>query len=383
MTTEISTLRKLLSRDLMDVIIRIGLVVLLVVLCYRVVAPFFSLILWALILAVALYPAHQALARRLGGRQGASAMLIVLTAMLLIGLPTVILGASFAGHLHDGYSAFQNDTLKMRKPDPAVAQWPLVGPRVYTLWNSAAEDLPGLIRVNKVQLENLSLHALSVAANTAGAIAVFLGSLVIAGIIMAYGGSGSAAMRRILCRLSDEERGPRLQRLSTATVRSVASGVIGVAFIQALLLGTGFLFAGIPAAGVLAFVVLLVGIVQLPALIVTLPAIGYLWWAGDSSTMSNVFFSAYLIIAGMADNVLKPMLLGRGVDAPMPVILIGALGGMVTGGIIGLFAGAVVLTVGYQIFLEWVAATGTNTDEPGQPPADAPETSGLRSPAQA
>ena len=130
MTTEILTLRKHLSRDLMDVIIRIGLILLLVVLCYRVVAPFFSLILWALILAVARYPAHQALAIRLGGRQGASAILIVLTAMLLIGMPTAILGASFAGHLHDGYSAFQNDTLKMRKPDPAVAQWPLVGPRV-------------------------------------------------------------------------------------------------------------------------------------------------------------------------------------------------------------------------------------------------------------
>ncbi len=376
MNLETSTLRQILSRDLIDTIIRIGLIVVLVVLCYRVVAPFVSLILWALILAVALYPAHQALARRLGGRQGTSASLIVLIAMLVIGLPTALLGGSFAGHLHDAYSAFQNDSMTMRKPDPAVAEWPIVGPQVNTLWNSAADDLPGFLGANKVPLEKLSRHAFSVAANTAGAIAVFLGSLIIAGIVMAYGEAGSDAIRRILWRLTDPDRGSRLQRLTTATIRSVATGVIGVAFIQALLLGIGFLAAGIPAAGVLAFIVLLVGIAQLPALIVSLPAIGYIWWTGDSSTTSNVVFSLYLIIAGMADNVLKPLLLGRGVDAPMPVILIGALGGMVTGGIIGLFAGAVVLAVSYQLFMEWIAVTAANTDEPGQPAAATGETPG-------
>jgi predicted PurR-regulated permease PerM len=127
-----------------------------------------------------------------------------------------------------------------------------------------------------------------------------------------------------------------------------------VAFIQALLLGIGFLFAGIPAAGVLALVVLLLGILQAPAVLVSLPAIGYLWWSGDGSTAMNVVWTAYLVIAGFADNVLKPLLLGRGVDVPMPVILLGALGGMVSGGIIGLFIGAVVLAVGYQLFMDWV-----------------------------
>jgi predicted PurR-regulated permease PerM len=145
-----------------------------------------------------------------------------------------------------------------------------------------------------------------------------------------------------------------LQSLSAATVRSVAIGVIGVAFIQALLLGIGFIMAGIPAAGVLALVVMLIGIVQLPAAIISLPVIAYLWWAGDGSTMSNIFYSIYLLVAGMADNVLKPLLLGRGVDAPMPVILLGALGGMASGGIIGLFVGAVLLAVGYQVFMDWV-----------------------------
>ena len=99
---------------------------------------------------------------------------------------------------------------------------------------------------------------------------------------------------------------------------------------------------------------MLLGIMQLPALLISLPAIAYLWWLGDASTVINIFLSIYLVVAGMADNVLKPILLGRGVDAPMPVILLGALGGMVSSGIIGMFIGAVLLAVGYQVFMEWV-----------------------------
>lgn len=182
----------------------------------------------------------------------------------------------------------------------------------------------------------------------------FLGSLIIAGIMMAYGEAGSGAMQRIISRLAGPAKGPQLHSLSTATIRSVATGVIGVAFIQALLLGVGFVLAEIPAAGVLAVVVMLLGIVQLPAALVSLPAIAYLWVSGDASTTSNIVYTIYLLVAGLADNVLKPLLLGRGVDAPMPVVLLGALGGMVSAGIIGLFIGAVLLAVGYQVFMTWV-----------------------------
>ena len=140
-------------------------------------------------------------------------------------------------------------------------------------------------------------------------------------------------------------------------MRSVATGVVGVAFIQALLLGLGFIFAGVPAAGVLAIVVLVLGIVQLPPTLVAVPVIIYLWMGGDASTTSNIFFTVYLMLAGMADNVLKPLLLGRGVDVPMPIVLFGALGGMVSAGIIGLFIGAILLSVGYQLFIDWVAET--------------------------
>jgi predicted PurR-regulated permease PerM len=100
---------------------------------------------------------------------------------------------------------------------------------------------------------------------------------------------------------------------------------------------------------------LVLGIAQVPALLVTLPVIVYVWASGSYGTTAAIVYSVLLFIGGMLDNVLKPLLLGRGVDAPMPVILLGALGGLATSGILGMFIGATLLTLGYQIFMRWVA----------------------------
>lgn len=354
MQLDLNAVRKLLSKDLVDVFVRVGLIAFLVVMSVRVVAPFLGIASWALVLAVTLYPLQQGLANRMGGRQGSSATLVVVAGLLLLGVPSVMLATAFATNVQDWHAAFESNSVSIRAPSPSVAEWPLIGEKLYAVWSQASQDLPALLDKLQPQLGTVSKAMLGMVANTAGGLLSFLGSLVIAGIIMAYGRSGNAAMLQIANRLVGPAKGPRFHSLSTATIRSVATGVIGVAFIQALLLGTGFILAGIPAAGVLAMLALFLGIAQLPALLVSLPAIAYLWWSGDSTIM-NVFFTAYLLLMGMADGVLKPLLLGRGVDAPMPIILIGALGGMVTGGMIGLFLGAVLLTLGYKVFMEWVA----------------------------
>lgn len=191
---------------------------------------------------------------------------------------------------------------------------------------------------------------------------LLFGAFVIAGVMMAYGQAGIGAMRRVFNRFVGEAGGCKLQALCTGTVRSVAVGVLGVALIQAILFGLGFMLIGLKAAGVLALITLFIGIIQVPALIVALPVIAYMWTAGDASTAMNVVFTIYFMVAALSDNVLKPMLLGRGVDAPMPIILIGALGGMVSAGFIGLFIGAVVLAVGYKIFMSWVAEDSAQDD---------------------
>jgi len=345
--------RETLSSDLTDVFIRIGLIAFLVVMSLKIFSPFMGLILWALILAVTLYPLHQRIAKKLGDKQGRAATLMVLCGILFIGIPTAILAGSLADFVHEKHTAFENNTISIKQPPASVAEWPIVGTKVHEFWNLAANDLPALLKKLQPQLGDFSKAVLGFVASTASGIFQFLFSLIISGIMMAFGQSGSAAMLRIVRRLAGQEKGEQLFKLSTATIRSVSMGVIGVAFIQALLLGVGFMLADVPAAALLAIVVLALGIAQLPATLITLPVIAYLWWSGDS-TLVNVFFTVYLIIAGLADNVLKPLFLGRGVEAPMPIILLGALGGMVTGGLIGLFVGAVLLALAYVIFMDWV-----------------------------
>lgn len=366
MQTDNTAFRALMSKDLTDILIRVGLIALLVVLCVKIFAPFLPLMLWALILAVTLYPLHQKLAARMGGREGGAATALVLAGLLLIGLPTVMLGMSFAEQVQGIYDGLKSETLAIKPPPASIAEWPLVGAKLHELWSQASENLPALLQEMKPQLSGFAKTALGMVASTAGSIFQFLGSLIIAGIMMAYGQAGSASMQKIFCRFSTPEKGPEMHRLSTLTIRSVALGVIGIAFIQALLVGIGFVWADIPAAGVLAVVLLVIGIAQLPALILTLPVIGYIWSTGDAGNTHNILVTVYLLVAGAVDGFLKPLLLGRGVDVPMPVVLLGALGGMVTAGMIGLFIGAVLLGIGYQIFMAWVGGDNSapQDDEP-------------------
>jgi len=342
------------SRLMIDVFIRAGLVLALVLLCYHIFSPFLSMMLWALILAVTIHPLHLKLAAALGGRQGRAATLIVLVAALVIVTPTVMLASEFGDSVHDVVKGVRDNTLAIPAPPEKVASWPLIGRRAHTLWTQAHDDLPSLIKSMQPKIGDLATKVLGIVAGLGGGLIMFLFSFVVAGIMMAFGEAGAAATLRIFERIAGLEHGPGLARLSTATVRAVASGVIGIACIQALLVGVCLLVAGIPFAGVLALIVLVLGIAQVPALLVTLPAIAYLWMSGHYEAVPAAVYTVALFLAGMADNVLKPLMLGRRVDAPMPVILLGALGGMATGGILGMFVGATALALGYQIFMRWV-----------------------------
>jgi predicted PurR-regulated permease PerM len=170
-------------------------------------------------------------------------------------------------------------------------------------------------------------------------------------------------MKEVFERIFGIARGEEFTKLSTDTVRAVATGVIGIACIQALIIGVLLMIAGVPFAGMLAVVVLMLGIVQLPAVIVILPVIIWMWASGHYDTGPAVVYTVLLVVGGLADNVLKPLMLGRGVDAPMPVILIGALGGMASRGILGMFIGATVLALGYQIFMRWVTENPERAQE--------------------
>jgi predicted PurR-regulated permease PerM len=357
-------LEKRLSGRLLDVLIRAALIFALAALCYRIFSPFLSLMVWALILAVTLFPIHQKLARRLGGKQGRAATLLVLGGIVLIVVPTTVLMGSLGDSVHDFVGKVRDNTLQIPAPRPSVAEWPVVGKKIHGLWSQAHADLPAIIQSMQPKIGDLSRKALGMVASIGGAVLLFLASFIIAGIIMAFGEAGARSTRSIFDRIVGIGRGEEFAKLSTATIRAVAQGVLGVALIQAIVVGLVMMIAGIPFTGVLALVVLVLGIAQVPALLVTLPVIAYIWVSGDYATVPAVIYSVLLFIAGMLDNVLKPLMLGRGVDAPMPVILLGALGGMVSSGILGMFVGATLLALGYQIFMGWVAA---NPDTPSAP----------------
>ena len=342
------------SSNLWDTLIRVGLIAGLALLCFEAFSPFLKLMAWSVILAVTTSPLHQALARRIGGKQGLASIILAIVGIALIVVPTWLLMNSFADSVRGFIGAVQNNTLQIPPPREGVKNWPVVGNSLYNTWSQARNDLPGLVQTMQPKIGELARAALGTVARIGGTMLLFLVSFLIANIIMAYGASAARSTRAIFTRLAGPSRGERLERLALATIRAVALGVIGIAAIQALLVGLALLLAGIPIAGVLAIVALVLGIAQVPALIVTLPVIIYIWSSGGYSTGAAIAHTIILLITGMADNVLKPLMLGRGVDVPMPVILFGALGGMATGGILGMFVGATALALGYNLFMNWV-----------------------------
>jgi predicted PurR-regulated permease PerM len=344
-----------LSRRLLDVFIRVGLVLGLVLLCYLIFSPFLKMMLWAVVLAITIYPLHQMLAARIGGKQGVAATIVVLLAVGVIVTPTILLASQFGDSVQNLVTSVRDNTLQIPAPSEKVAAWPVVGKKVHAIWSQAHDDLPALVKSMQPKIGELATKALSIVAGLGGGLLMFLASFVVAGIMMAYGEPGARAMSEVFERIFGIARGQEFAKLSSDTVRAVASGVIGIACIQALIIGVSLMIAGVPFAGVLAVVVLMFGIAQVPAAIVILPVIGWIWASGDYDTGPAIAYTVLLFVGGLADNVLKPLMLGRGVDAPMPVILIGALGGMATGGILGMFIGATVLALGYRILMRWVA----------------------------
>jgi predicted PurR-regulated permease PerM len=292
----------------------------------------------------------------------------VISGTVLIIAPTAFLMNSFGSSVHDFVTAVQQNTLKIPAPREGVERWPLVGKKIYGFWSQAHTDLPGLVESMQPKIGELARKALSIVANIGIGFLQFVASFVVAGIVMAYGEAGTRGSRSIFERLIGGGQGEAFARLATATIRAVAQGIIGIAFVQAILVGLALLVAHVPWAGVLGAITLVLSVAQVPALFVTLPAIVYIWSSGNYGSGAAVAYTIILLLAGLADNVLKPLMLGRGVDAPMPVILLGALGGLAAGGILGMFVGATLLALGYQIFMGWVSA---NPDSNAGPPATA------------
>ncbi|MET0894084.1 MAG: AI-2E family transporter [Pseudoxanthomonas sp.] len=341
------------SHGLLDLLIRAALIAVLVVACYRVFKPFMDLLAWGLILSITLYPLQRRLEPRLGNKAGATATLIVLVALAVLMVPVYLLGMSLAASVTNALAVVKAGSFHLPPPPESVSHWPLVGERLHAVWSQAATDLTSLMQKFAPQLKPAALMALGKLAAVGLGLLMFLAALLIAGIFMAYARAGHRSAILIASRIFGSDKASGITDLCIGTVRAVAQGVVGIAFIQMLMIGVAFVLMDIPGAALLSLAVLLLGIMQIPATLITLPVIAFVF-ATRGVDAWTIVFAVYAFVAGLIDNVLKPLLLGRGVEVPMPVVLIGALGGMVASGVIGLFIGPVVLGVGYVLFWQWV-----------------------------
>lgn len=331
--------------------LQIALVALLAYACSRVVLPFVGILLWSVILAVMLYPLHLRLKARLGNR-GSATLIGILGVVAVLG-PTVVVTTSLASSAAALVAGLRDHTLVLPSPPARLAELPIIGQRLLETWTAVAANFPAAVAKYGPNLRAPMTWLMTFAGKLAAAELQFVISFVIAAILVAYGQGASEFGRRLLATVTrSRAQGARLVALTAATIRGVALGVVGVAVIQAVLIGVGFFAIGLPAAGLLTIAALLLGVVQVPATILTLPAIVFVF--ATEATLPAIVFAVWSIFAGLSDNILKPFMLGRGLEVPMPVILIGVIGGMVADGLLGLFVGPVLLAVAYVLFLEWM-----------------------------
>jgi predicted PurR-regulated permease PerM len=336
-----------------DIASKLGLLVILVLWCFHILSPFIMILLWGIIIAVSIYPLFTKLAGVLGNRFKLSAVLLTLILILAILLPTAILTESLVGGVHLMVEKV-NSGLNVPDPPDGVGQWPIIGRSVERAWRLAAENLELALLRFEPQLKSLSVWMLNAAVGSGLVVLQFLASIIVAGIILPNSERGGQKALRLFAQLAGE-RGDKFANITVITLRNVARGILGVAFIQALLTGIGCAIAGVPAAGLWAFLCIFFAIIQIGIFPVTIPIIIYMFYQAD--TITAVFLAVWLGVITISDNFLKPILLGKGAPAPMLVIFLGAIGGFITMGFIGLFIGAVVLSVGYMLFVTWMAGT--------------------------
>ena len=326
--------------------LRLGLVLLITWWCYKIVAPFIPLVLWGVIIAVAVYPLHRKLAARLGNRIKLSATLITLLGLMILTVPVVVLTESLVDSSTHLAAGIAEGSVQVPPPPERVREWPLVGEKLHSSWLLASENLGAALDRFGPQLETVRHRLVAVAGGAGAAFLQLFFSIIISGVFLAATESSMAGVRLVVHWLVGE-RGPLLLSMSEATVRSVARGVLGVAIIESILAAIGMMFAGVPAAGFWTFLILVLSIIQIPPLLILVPMIFYV--LSTAEPFGATVFVILSILAIAVDTFVKPVLLGRTADAPMLVILMGAIGGMMLAGIVGLFVGSVVLVLGWEL----------------------------------
>jgi len=340
--------------DLARVTLSVLVLGLLVVTCLWILRPFLGAIVWATMVVVATWPTLLALQARLGGRRWLAIALMSLAMLLVLVLPLAIAAVAVFQHA-DRVSGWAAAIASAGIPAPPewVPQLPLVGGKVAREWQRLAA-------ASHEQLATeFAPYAIAAAQWVAGQIGSlgllliqFLLTLVITMLLYSTGEYAANGVLRFARRLA-AERGEQAVVLAGQAIRAVALGIVGTALAQAVAAGIGLAVCGIPYAVVLASIVFMLCMVQLGPFLVMIPAIVWLFWTGHAIAGSVLIL--WSIVVGVLDNVLRPILIRRGADLPLPLIFAGAIGGLVGFGMVGLFVGPVALAVTYRLLEWWIA----------------------------
>lgn len=340
-------------RIAIDLVLKVGLLLLVIYLCYRILSPFISIVVWGMIIAVILFPLFTKLSGWLGKRHKLSSILIMLVALLLLTLPSIWLVNQIVVGIRFLSESMQDKNFALPAPSESVADWPLIGSWLYDKWLDLSQNMGETLGQYLPEITVWGERVLGTLANTGMGILAFAGSIIIAGIFLIYFESSAESGRKLFKKIAGD-RGDEFLEISVQTMRNVAVGVLGVAVIQTTLMGLGLIFAQIPLAGLWILVLLIMTIAQIPALLFSIPVIIYMFAFKDP--LPAALWSVYLLLTGALDNILKPMFMGKGSTVPTIVIFLGAIGGFAAFGFIGLFLGAMLLSLAYRLYMAWVSS---------------------------
>ncbi len=353
--------KEIISKHIIELVIKIAVLGILVTWTFQVIKPFLVPVIWGGILAVALEPFIAKLARMFGGRKSLASGFFVAAIIAALIIPSAMLAVSSIDAIQGLTESMESRSLVIPPPPETVAGWPVIGDTVHQTWKLVSTNLEGALKQFAPQIKSAAGTLLgSVGGGLIGIFMVII-STIIAGVFLAKAEECSTIAERIITRVAGE-KGMELTSLITATIRGVMLGVVGVAVIQSVLAAIGMVIVGVPAAGLWAVLVLVCAVSQLPPILVLGPVAAYVFSVNDTTTA--VIFLVWALFVTASDGFLKPMLMGRGVDIPMLVILLGALGGMMLSGIMGLFTGAVVLAVMYTLFMAWIDENSETVSAP-------------------
>jgi predicted PurR-regulated permease PerM len=319
--------------------------------CFDIVKPFITLTLWALILAIAIHPFYLKCLNAMGGRVKLTSTLVTLAMLVLLVVPGIVMVTIMIENTQAVATEFQDGELQIPSPPANIAEIPLIGKSLHKTWALASTNLAAALEQFSPQVKKIGSWLLGAAAGTSMGFLNFIFAIIIAGFLMARS-TASHQFAQALAQRLIPEGGSQLLSLAESTIRHVANGVIGVAFVQAVLVGLGFLVAGIPGAGLWTLLALILGIIQIGVAPIMIGAVIYMWL--DAATLPALLFTVWAIPVTFSDNFLRPLWMSRGLDVPITVILVGTIGGMLASGIVGMFVGAVLLAVGYKLFLAWL-----------------------------